>query len=172
MDVCIRYQWNSRKFSSMVCYNKEDPGNANPAPSGSHIDYVGLEESLQAVAKELATLSTDDDISSIMGFSQGAVFAHILASKARQSIPPFDKIHKLISISGFPATPLTKPRYDCDNVLAGIDIPSSHRAFVTIDDSVPQLAPVLCSRHKHWIIKGSPVASTKCTVCHNDSVSG
>lgn len=120
-------------------YNKEDPGDASPALSGNFIEYVGLEESLHVLETVLGTLSkNDNDVICVLGYSQGAVLAHIVASKCAQCVSPFDEINKFILVSGFPATPRQlQPMNGCTrNPLEGINIPSLHLIGLK-DTSVP-----------------------------------
>jgi pimeloyl-ACP methyl ester carboxylesterase len=88
--------------------------------TGDEIECVGLEELIETVVKVWllsSTLATrtrsshnddddDDDLPviSVLGFSQGTVFAHVLASLTNRKVEPFDRIQKFVLICGFPAT--------------------------------------------------------------------
>ena len=75
-------------------YNRDDPCDTTESQSGSHIEYVGLEESVNVLAGVLqeCTKNINGDnkdhnrgILTLIGFSQGGTFAHILASLANSA---------------------------------------------------------------------------------------
>ena len=110
-------------------YSKEDPGDTSLALTGEFIEYVGLDTAIRVVETELIRQiqKKGNSIIAALGFSQGAVFTHILASMANQKISPFNKIDRFILVSGFPATPRPlPPSIDNKNHLYQINIPSLH----------------------------------------------
>ncbi|KAL3937503.1 MAG: hypothetical protein SGBAC_007415 [Bacillariaceae sp.] len=132
-------------------YNREDPGDTSPMLTGKQIEYIGLEASISMVEQQLTKFleANEDEKIFILGFSQGAVFAHILGSYSNdQGIPPpFHRIRGLVLVSGFPATPLQQRSIVMDSVvvensnvvddqLQKIDLPSLH-VIGRKDTSVP-----------------------------------
>ena len=63
-------------------YNAEDPCDVTEAQSGNAVEYIGLDGSLQFVAEILSEYSDQKQTVIVFGFSQGAAFAHVLASLA------------------------------------------------------------------------------------------
>lgn len=82
-------------------YNADDPADASLALSGELIEYVGIEESLCLVADELERVGGPV---SVIGFSQGATFCHILCILASRQESAFSAVQKAVFIGGFPAT--------------------------------------------------------------------
>jgi pimeloyl-ACP methyl ester carboxylesterase len=146
-------------------YSNEDPSDTSLSQTGQVIDYVGMDDSLRVIKEELKTLPKENSSVSILGFSQGAVFCHVLASLAAKKIPPFDRIGKCILVSGFCATP---QGYSKES-LSQIRIPSLH--VIGSDDTsvVPSLSVDLAARFVNPDIlrheKGHilPQQSARCT---------
>lgn len=119
-------------------YSQEDACDASPALSGRFVEYVGLDDAIQVVETELNDLTTEDNpVIAMLGFSQGAVFAHIIAALANQTTRPFHKINRFILVSGFPATPGSlPPSLEDKKQLLQINKPSLHVIGLN-DTSVP-----------------------------------
>lgn len=110
-------------------YNEQDPSDASQSQTGEPLTYIGLETSLEMVARELQTpqsttttrhknipddgKNSDDDekadsssFVAVLGFSQGGVFGHILAHLAcqqQQQKQPFGTLGAVILAGGFAA---------------------------------------------------------------------
>lgn len=87
----------------------EDPTGSNDSgywQSGKQIEYVGLDNSLSYLEGELTRISPEVRNISLLGFSQGAVFSHIIASLATSRGWPWNRIQSCILIGGFCAAPL------------------------------------------------------------------
>ncbi len=81
--------------------SQEDPADATLSQSETPMEYIGLDDSLQILKKEL---EGDNQYCAVFGFSQGGVFAHILSVLAMQdSGTAFQRIKCAIIASGFAA---------------------------------------------------------------------
>ena len=104
--------------------NAEDPSDASQSQTGIPMTYLGLEDSLQIVQQELARIAVDEDgpvatssddptddgyLTAIFGFSQGAVFCHILSALAQRDPERFGTIHAALMASGFAAQHVPDP---------------------------------------------------------------
>ncbi|CAJ1942312.1 unnamed protein product [Cylindrotheca closterium] len=115
-------------------YSQEDPGDTSSMLTGERIEYVGLEESINMMQQELTNIlkANEDEQIFLLGFSQGAVLAHILASYC--TIAPFNKIRGFVLVSGFPATPLQRPMVvDAIAVAENSSVVDESSAFQEID---------------------------------------
>jgi predicted esterase len=108
----------SREFAyAWFVYNKEDPSaDTTPLPSPTG-DFNGMNESLQVIKSEIERLYEETAAPVfLLGFSQGAVLVHKVATLACQETPiisaddstaisssqnPFSRIEKCILVSGF-----------------------------------------------------------------------
>mmetsp|Transcript_8024 Transcript_8024/g.12290 ORF Transcript_8024/g.12290 Transcript_8024/m.12290 type:complete len:243 (-) Transcript_8024:29-757(-) len=115
-------------------YNRHDPSDSSRGFSGECIEYFGLEKSLTCIGRKLEILKEEvtDGTISVLGFSQGAVFCHILASLSGHKVSPFEAIQKCVLVSGFPAT----PRAYSLETLSNIPIQSLH-LYGSEDTRVP-----------------------------------
>lgn len=84
--------------------NANDPSDASLSQAGIPLTYVGLDESLLMVEEELHRYQGGDDIfTAILGFSQGAVFCHVLSVLAQRDARRFGAIGAVMLASGFAA---------------------------------------------------------------------
>ena len=90
--------------------NAQDPSDASLSQSGIPLTYIGLEESLQMVQEELQRNDVaDESFTAILGFSQGAVFCHILSVLAQREPYRFGAIKAALLASGFAAQHVPDP---------------------------------------------------------------
>lgn len=126
----------STKFSrqnarAWFLYNAENPSDR----SASQFDYVGLDQSISILKAELEQMPDHISNVSILGFSQGAVLAHVIASLASHDEildSPWKKIQNFIFMGGFPAKPSQLPQEHLQN----LDVRSLH-LIGSVDTSVP-----------------------------------
>jgi dihydrofolate reductase len=125
--------------------SEEDPADASLSQSGIPLTYIGLDESLDILEKELLQ---DDEQVAVLGFSQGGVFCHILSVLAMRDKRAFRRITCAIIASGFFAQHVfsdTSP-YQVDNLVGQkVSLPSLH-LIGELDTSVnPKLSLQLAS---------------------------
>jgi predicted alpha/beta hydrolase family esterase len=80
--------------------SETDPADASLSQSGKPMKYIGLDQSLAVVEKELG-LCRDEELVCVLGFSQGGVFVHILSRLAEIMPESFGRIQAAIVASGF-----------------------------------------------------------------------
>ncbi len=129
-------------------YTPDDPSDQFFWKSGRKIEYVGLVESLRFLQEELQKVPANIRRVSLLGFSQGAVFTHIIASLAVSRGSPWNRIQSFIFVGGFSASPLQWSLEDLSN----LSIPSLH-VIGSSDTSVPSaLGRRLAGRFQNAII--------------------
>ena len=98
--------------------NAENPSDASQSQSGTPLTYLGLDESLEIIEKELQHTKdrengcNDNDkttLTAILGFSQGGVLAHILSQLAQREPDRFGAIRAVMIASGFSAQHVPEP---------------------------------------------------------------
>lgn len=99
-------------------YSTKDPSDATKALTGEPVTYSGLDEAIRNVEEQLEQVlcgdngekggslegTESDPFVAMFGFSQGAVFCHLLAALDQTKHPLFARIRATILASGFPAT--------------------------------------------------------------------
>ena len=131
-------------------YNSDNVTDRSLSQTRQLLPYKGLDESLDLIRNELKNVPQHDRnfTIAILGFSQGAVLAHIIAALASKEDPAcaFSRIDKYIFISGFPASP---DAYSTELLFNIVDRPSLH-LFGFKDTSVsPDLSRQLAKRFQH-----------------------
>lgn len=129
--------------------NQTDPSDASLSQAGIPLTYHGLDASLDIVQTELGrsvhmdcspnsnSSDTNGDngyLTAVFGFSQGAVFCHILTVSAQRDPQRFGNIHAALIASGFAAQHVPNPTttqqqaYDTGRLpdRQSIQIPSLH----------------------------------------------
>lgn len=84
-------------------YSDTDPSDATRAQSGEPLTYGGLNEALEVVQSTIINDTDPREPVALLGFSQGAVLAHLVAAIDRDLHPTFQRITHAILSSGFPA---------------------------------------------------------------------
>ena len=107
----IHHKVGRQDARAWFLYQRDDNSNDDHDywQSGKPIEYVGLEESLSLLEGELRRISPKTCAISILGFSQGAVLTHIVASLATSRVWPWNRIQSCILVGGFSAAPLHWP---------------------------------------------------------------
>jgi hypothetical protein len=129
-------------------YSEQDPADASLSQSGQPLPYIGLDESLAIVQGELDSASGQDFVT-VMGFSQGGVFCHILSRLAETS-EPFGRIRAVIVASGFAAQHVSdksSPYQQCGRMpdRVAISLPSLHLIGEKDTSVEPELSKDLAS---------------------------
>lgn len=121
-------------------YNELDHSDRSLSQSGQSLHYVGLEESLRLLQSELEQIPERTTNICLLGFSQGAVLAHVVAAfkeETQGSSSPWDRIQSCIFVGGFSATPSNCPKKEQQIILSNnISVRSLH-VVGSMDTSVP-----------------------------------
>lgn len=137
--------------------------------SGRRIEYIGMDRSLRFLQEELERLPDNVKNISLLGFSQGAVFAHMVASLASTQGSPWNRIQKCILVGGFCASPL---QWSQDQ-LSHLAMPSLHVIGLKDTSIPPELGRHLAEKFQDAIIlehdKGHvvPQQASSCAVIIN-----
>lgn len=118
--------------------------------SGRQIEYVGLEESLRFLEGELTRISTKVRYITLLGFSQGAVLCHVVASLAVSRGWPWNRIQSCVLVGGFCATPL----YWRQEQLSDLPMRSLHVIGSKDTRVPPKLGYRLAERFENAVIFG------------------
>ena len=91
-------QNGQRNARAWFLYSAANPSDRSKSLIEKPIEYVGINDSLELVKEVLGGL---DQPVCMFGFSQGAVFAHIILALASSRVHPFSIIKCGIAASGF-----------------------------------------------------------------------
>lgn len=132
-------------------YQPNDDSNDNHDywQSGRPMEYVGLEDSLRFLEGELIRISPNVCNISLLGFSQGAVFSHIVASLAKSKGWPWNRIQSCVLVGGFCAAPLD---WCGEELLSNLPIRSLHVIGSKDIRVPPELGHRLAERFENPVI--------------------
>ena len=161
-------------------YNRDDPCDTSESQTGKCIEYIGLDESIGVIGSVLQgcveadgapSESSERKIITLLGFSQGGTFAHVLASLAEgEGTFFFRRIDGVICIGAFPAkhTPTLQSEY-CTSLDRRIGIKSLHIVGKNDTSVCPKLSNELAALYEDPVIyqheKGHLVPSNS-AACH------
>ena len=156
-------------------FNAKDPGDATLSQSKEPITFLGLDDSLQMVEKELQHGVKDDNphlFTAILGFSQGSVLCHILSVLAQRQPDRFGAMDAAVIASGAAAQHVPDPSSPFDTgrlldrervQLSSLHLVGEKDGFVNPQLSL-DLADIFVNSKVVWHDKGHLV-SQKSAVC-------
>jgi len=109
-DCGIERKFSRENARAWFFYSDTDPSDTSGSQTEQEMEYFGLKESLLIIRNTLQSIGTDRDFCAVLGFSQGGVFAHVVASLAAKAQlnsdckkSPFSKIRCVVLCSSFAA---------------------------------------------------------------------